>query len=177
MHTLKPILILLCLALPRACIEEYIPEKETQRTGTLVVQAQLSDKPGRQGIRISTSSTLRSPHFDPLSGCLVLLEARGGEIREFVEGSFGWYRADLEEDFLRKGEAFRLRFTTAEGNTYESGWETLLAVPEIDSVYRFGRTAAPRIRTRSPGTAVLPRYVETGPGVGPYLRWELIKDL
>ncbi len=48
-----------------ACVERYYPEEDELRTGTLVINAHLTDQPGEQVIEISRSVGLTYPSFTP----------------------------------------------------------------------------------------------------------------
>ena len=50
------------------CIERYYPKDDELKTGTLVINAHLTDEPGHQLIEISRSVTLLYHSFDPVSG-------------------------------------------------------------------------------------------------------------
>lgn len=117
------------------CVEQYYPDENELRTGTVVAEAHLTDIPGEQAIRLSRSSTIRYPEFDPLTGCYVELEQLGGSSREFVEMEAGKYLCLLDGQFLEPGKEFRLFFITQEGTRYESEYEKLSLPLGIDSVY------------------------------------------
>ncbi|MCK4992867.1 MAG: DUF4249 family protein, partial [Bacteroidales bacterium] len=117
------------------CIEQYYPDKDELKPGTLFVLAHLTGKPGLQSIHISRSSAIVYPEYNPLSACLVSVENHKGESREFSELEPGHYRSNLDQDFLKTGSAYRLEVITPNGTMYESDFEPLLPVPEIESLY------------------------------------------
>jgi hypothetical protein len=117
------------------CIERYYPEEDDLRTGTLVINAHLTNRAGEQVIEISRSVGLTYPSFDPVSGNLVEVIREDGELREFLEFSPGYYKAELDETFLQTGASFMLHVSTPDGNEYESRFDMLHPVPAIDSIY------------------------------------------
>ncbi len=117
------------------CIEEYYPDDEVLKTGTLVVQAHLNNKPGEQTLVISRSSTLVYPEFDAFSGCHVEVLSKDGDSREFKELLPGNYVFNHDDNFFRNNEEYRLIFVTPAGKQYESEFERLHPVSEINSIY------------------------------------------
>jgi hypothetical protein len=118
-----------------ACIERYYPEEDELRTGTLVINAHLTNVPGEQVVEISRSAPLINPSFDPVSGCLAEVIREDGELRIFSESDPGYYRADLDASFLEIGQAYMLHVITPDGQEYESAFDKLRPVPAIDSLY------------------------------------------
>jgi hypothetical protein len=117
------------------CVEPYDPEEEALKTGTLVINAHLTDKAGVQQIEISRSTMLHDPVYDPLAGCYAAVIREDGVSREFSDAGNGKYGSLLDGDFLQTGMSYRLHVITPDGNEYESDFEVLQPVPEIDSVY------------------------------------------
>ena len=101
------------------CVERYYPEEDNLKTGTLVINAHLTDHIGIQEIEISRSSSLINSVYDPESGCYVELERENGDTRVFNEFQPGSYRCDLQPDFLETGFSYRLHVMTPDGNEYE----------------------------------------------------------
>ena len=128
-------LILIVFLLLSGCIEEYYPDDEVLKVGTLVVQAHLNNKPGEQTLVISRSSTLVYPEFDALSGCHVEVLNKDGDSREFKEELPGFYVFNHEDNFFRNHEEYRLIFVTPAGKQYESEYEKLHPAPEVNSIY------------------------------------------
>lgn len=118
-----------------ACVERYYPEEDDLKTGTLVINAHLTNQPGEHVIEISRSVDLTEPSFDPVSGSFAEVIREDGELREFLEFKPGYYKADLDAAFLQTGASFMLHVTTPDGNVYESGFDKLRPVPTIDSLY------------------------------------------
>ena len=134
-HILFVYLIVSAFVLFSGCIEEYYPDDEVLKTGTLVVQAHLNNKAGEQTLVISRSSTLIYPEFDPLSGCFVEVVNMEGDSREFIESAPGNYVFNHDDQFFRINEEYRLNFVTPGGRQYESEFEKIHPVAEIESIY------------------------------------------
>jgi hypothetical protein len=128
-------LIVSAFLLLSGCIEEYYPDDEVLKTGTLVVQAHLNNKQGEQTLFISRSSTLVYPEFDAFSGCHVEVLSKDGDSREFKELLPGNYVFNHDDNFFRNNEEYRLIFVTPAGKQYESEFERLHPVSEINSIY------------------------------------------
>ncbi|HER09810.1 MAG TPA: DUF4249 domain-containing protein [Bacteroides sp.] len=131
----RPAWLFLILIILAGCVERYDPEEEVLKTGILVINAHLTDRPGVQQIKISRSTTLRIPKYEPVQGCYAVLVRDDGTDREFSDAGNGKYGSLLEGDFLQTGMSYRLHVITPDGNEYESDFEMLRPVPEIDSVY------------------------------------------
>lgn len=123
------------LSLFMACVERYVPLEDDLRTGTLVINAHLTNWAGEQVIEISRSAGLTYPSFEPVSGCLTEVIREDGELRVFSESDPGYYLADLDMAFLETGSAYMLHVSTPDGNEYESSFDMLRPVPAIDSIY------------------------------------------
>ncbi len=118
-----------------ACVERYYPEEDELKTGTLVINAHLTDQHGYQEIEISRSVTLLYPSANPVSGAFAELIREDGEYKEFSEQRPGYYGSDLDESFLQTGLSYMIHVITPDGHEYESDFDQLRPVPEIDSIY------------------------------------------
>jgi len=118
-----------------ACVERYYPEDDELKTGTLVINAHLTDQAGLQVIEISRSVTLLYPSADPISGAFAEVIREDGEFKEFLEERPGYYGCNLDETFLQTGMSYMIHVITPNGNEYESDFDRLRHVPDIDSIY------------------------------------------
>ncbi len=130
-----PVLTAMLLLLLPGCVEPFDPEEEALKAGTLVINAHLTDMAGVQQIEISRSTTLHDPVYEPETGCYATLLREDGASREFSDAGHGKYSSLLDGDFLQTGASYGLHVITPDGNEYESDFEILQPVPEIDSVY------------------------------------------
>lgn len=117
------------------CIEQYYPDDEELKTGTLVIIAHLNGKPGIQSIQISRSSTISYPTFDPVTDCYVEVFREDDASVVFNESQPGYYECEVEAEFLESGKNYQLVVITPEGKRYESAYEHLHNAVAIDSVY------------------------------------------
>lgn len=119
----------------QGCIERYYPDEDELKTGTLVINAHLTDEPGYQSIEISRSVTLIYPSSDPVTGAYAEIIREDGEFCEFAEEKQGWYGCNFDEEFLQTGMSYSLHVITPDGKEYESEFDRIRPVPDIDSIY------------------------------------------
>lgn len=167
--------VLFLLVFIMGCITDYYPEKNELKTGTLVVQAHLSGITGEQSVRISRSSTLVYPEFDPVSGCHVEVESLSGDYRDFVETAPGEYTGSFDPLFFRPGESYRLSFITPAGAYYVSEYEILHPAPGIDTLYYLKEDHDTRNAGESEKGIRFYIDFEIKKDSGQYLRWQLIE--
>ena len=136
-HSISLVFLLLLACWFTGCVERYYPSEENLKTGTLVINAHLTDQPGEQFIEISRSAGLTAPSFQAVSGSLAELIREDGEFRQFSEkwDKPGYYACDLEDSFLQTGQSYMTHVITPDGNEYESAMDKLRPVPAIDSIY------------------------------------------
>ena len=164
--------VLLMIALC-GCIERYYPQEEQLNIGSLVVSAHLNNTPGKQTVKLSRSISIERAVFDPVFGCYVEVERSDGEVRVFEETDPGFYQGDLDEAFLQAGGKYHLEFVSPEGQRYESGYETLFPVPEIEKLY-YELESLPTSDPRKTDQGI--RFFVDFPikkDSGRYLRWEM----
>jgi len=123
----------LCL-LGSSCVEYYEPELEESQE-VLVISGMISDSPGRHVVRVSNSSPYRSPEFQGLGNCVVNVSDQDGNMVHYMDEGDGVYAADIPDDFLEVGDAVSLFVQTPNSREYRSVYDTILACPEIDSLY------------------------------------------
>jgi hypothetical protein len=129
------ICLLYLMTIVSSCIERYYPEEDDLKTGTLVINAHLTNQPDEQVIEISRSVGLTEPSLDPVSGSFAEVIREDGELQIFSEFKPGYYRAQLDESFLQTGMSFMIHVITPDGEEYESDFDKLRPVPAIDSIY------------------------------------------
>ena len=138
-----------------------------------MINAHLTDQPGYQVIEISRSVTLLFPSADPVSGSFAEVIREDGEFREFSEDKPGFYGCQLEESFLQKGMSYMVHVITPDGKEYESGFDKLRPVPEIDSIYYEVETAS--YETVSDSTDGVRFFIDFtfNDEAYEYIRWEV----
>ena len=135
MRVIKGKTYIFLLLLLNGCIERYYPESDEIFTGTLVINAALTNITGSQTIQISRSDGLLNPEFIPESSCVVELENLAGEQLSFTEDTPGYYKAHVSDDFMRIGDQYMLRVVTSNGNVYLSEYSKLHPPTAIDKVH------------------------------------------
>lgn len=166
--------IFVLLLLP-ACVDRYYPGEDEIITGTLVINAQISNIPGMQTIQISRSVGLVYPEFNPESSCVVELEKLDGEQVSFSESTAGYYSADVPPGFMEYGDQYMLRVITSNGNIYLSDYSTLKHPTAIDRIYyelESNPTADPDVYVEG-----IRFYIDfqVDTDSSEYMRWEMLE--
>ena len=124
------ILILLC----GSCVEPYEPVLEESQE-VMVISGMISDQPGLHSLTVSLSSSYKLPVFQGVDFCTVLVEDQAGNIVHYTNTGEGIYEADFPDSFLEVGDAASLQVITPDDRVYRSLYDTILACPELDSIY------------------------------------------
>jgi hypothetical protein len=125
---------LLFLILLTSCIDEYWPEMDRYEN-LLVVDGTLTDMPGPYTIRLSMTSRINSPQYNPLPGCSVTLLDNTGNAEQLSETEPGVYSTSVNGIQGVAGRQYKIQIVTPSGKTYSSPFEQLPAPVGIDSVY------------------------------------------
>jgi len=165
-------LILLC----NSCIDRYYPDPDSIKTGTLVVDAHLTDLSEEQTIRISRSDDLSRAYANLEADCFVTVIVENGESIEFTETEPGTYKASPPDEFIATGVGYRLNIVTADGVVYESEEEFVHPARRIESVYYevetvYGNNEGDSLN----GIRVFVDF-EINPEQLSFYRWELIES-
>ncbi|MBC7893519.1 MAG: DUF4249 domain-containing protein [Sphingobacteriaceae bacterium] len=153
--------ILLPLYLLLACVEPYAPRGLNLEGEVLVVDANLTDQPEAQFVRLTRSLAKPFSEFteEPLTGASVTVHVNDvpQTLREASPG-----RYEMPAGFVGKvGERFQLQFSTPAGQRYESGVETMQRVSKIEKAYdRFDAQAIANVE-RTKFTPAHLIYVDT----------------
>lgn len=168
-------LVILASLFLNGCVERYYPSADDVLIGTLVVNAHLTDRPGKQKITISRSDKLLFPTYIPETECYVLVEDQKGDVLEFLEDEPGDYWADIPAEFLESGSFYRLLLMTPDGNRYESEYSLLRSATSIDKIYY----ELESIPTSDPLKTVdgIRFYMDfqVDPDSAEFMRWELVE--
>lgn len=127
-------MILVLLAVCSSCIEPFNPDINEQQD-VMVINGMITDTPGIHTVTISRSSPYDDPGFRPVDYCVVAVEDNEGNLEYYSYAGYGEYRANLAPPFLGEGKSYSLIVKTPFGEEYRSDYDTLLACPEVDSVY------------------------------------------
>lgn len=127
-------IILLTGILCVSCVEPFEPVLEESQE-VLVISGMVTDQPGLHEIRVSRSSSYKLPVFQGLDFCLVSVEDQDGNRIYYTNLGEGLYTADIPDSFLEVGDAVSLQVRTPDDWVYRSSFDTILACPELDSIY------------------------------------------
>ncbi|WP_370086862.1 DUF4249 domain-containing protein [Ekhidna sp.] len=124
--------IILIVTLP-SCIQPHDIQMHDQRRA-LVVDAIVTNIPGRQSVRLEYSYSLVNSHPELLSGALVRLSDDMGNNIEFNETSLGTYQPEPSFAGI-VGRKYKIFIQTPDGDEYESKEEELLEPAKISAIY------------------------------------------
>lgn len=130
----KNIIIFALLLWASGCQIPYEAEID-EKTGLLSVEGSVVKGDSIQTIIISRSTSLYTPHFDPVNGCVIIVEDELGNTFSFQGKDDGVYKAEISQDDLVYGRNYRLVIITPDGKRYESDHEQLNKGAPVDSVY------------------------------------------
>jgi len=123
-------LVLLC----GSCVEPFEPVLEESQE-VLVISGMVTDRAGPHKVTVSLSSNYKQPVFQGVDFCIVAVVNQEGDMVHYSNAGAGVYIADLPDSFLEVGDAARLQVITPDDRVYLSSYDTILACPELDSVY------------------------------------------
>jgi hypothetical protein len=131
--TRNHILILFCV-ICCSCVEPFEPVLEESQE-VLVISGMISDGPGRHTVTVSLSAPYRWPDFNGMENCVVTVTDQHGNTVDYIDEGEGTYAADIPDSFLEVGDAVSLHVLTPDHGEYWSSFDTILACPDLDSVY------------------------------------------
>lgn len=128
------IFILLTFSMFFSCKDEFWPELKKYEN-LLVVDGFLSDQPGPYEVRLSWSTGVQNPQFNPYQGAQVLIMDDEGNSEELTETEPGIYQTAANGLQGVVGKSYKIRINTPTEQTYESNYQLLTAKVGIDSLY------------------------------------------
>lgn len=123
-----------------SCISPFDPDYKGGEHDLLVVDGSLIKGFETQVIKISRSSSISQPEYQPVENCQVKITDDSGNEFVFIEESKGKYIANIEDALLNYDTGYKLVFSTPSGESYESGYQKLLRTAPVDSIYSFKET-------------------------------------
>ncbi len=125
-----PALILITVV---CCIEPFYPDIE-EYENVLVVDGLITNE--NIVYQVKLSRTLKFDDIDkkPVTGAIVQVTDDEGNAYIFREKKPGTYVSDPDEFTGQIGKKYKLTIETVDENKYESGFEEIKKVPEIDSI-------------------------------------------
>lgn len=130
----KIYIILLLGILCGSCVTPYEPELDESQE-VLVISGMITDQSGLHEVTVSRSSSYRLPEFQGLEACVVTVTNQDGDMIFYNDLGDGIYEADVPGDFLDVGDAASLYVMTPNQREYQSSYDTILACPDLDSIY------------------------------------------
>ncbi len=116
------------------CKEEFPLEFKTNEN-ILVVEGGITNKPGPYSIRLSTTLPINQPIRVPFDKCVVTISDDQGHSEILTETSPGVYLTSKEGIQGTIGFEYSLSVVTPNGKVYQTAFEEMKPVLEIDSVY------------------------------------------
>lgn len=116
-----------------SCIEEYWPELTGDYDNLLVIEGKITNEPGPYTIKLSRSSSLLEPDYNPLSGANITISDDQGNSETLSESSAGIYKTSETGMQGVIGRMYKLMIES-NGKTYESEYEELLAPVGVESI-------------------------------------------
>ena len=116
-----------------SCVEE-IEFSSADQTVTLVIDCTLSTGSDTQLVKIFRTSKVGQQVFSSVEGATVVLFDQEGQSETAVYAGNGNYRFGEKKVPVIIGGSYYIEIETSNGNKYVSDIETILPVPEIDSL-------------------------------------------
>lgn len=116
-----------------SCVEEIVFNSDGL-TGTLVIDCTLSTGSETQLVQIFRTSRVGQRVFIPVEGATAVLFDQEGQSETAVYIGNGHYRFEEKKVPVKVGGSYYIEIETSPGRKYVSDIETILPVPEIDSL-------------------------------------------
>ncbi|WP_019990533.1 DUF4249 domain-containing protein [Rudanella lutea] len=161
--------VLLWLAF--SCVTPYNPDTQSL-DGKLVVDGNVTDQPGRNGINLTltTDYTVTGLNFLVTKATVYVIDDRGQRIsyRESTGGNYQPVDANWKGQV---GRTYTLFIQTTDGRQYQSTPQLMRAVPPIDTLY-YEYTRKPGVSTQTVNKG-FDLYIDTKDPATPgdYYRW------
>ncbi len=117
-----------------SCKEEFRIEFDTNEK-ILVVEGGITNKPGPYVVRLSNTLPVNQPIRVPVGNCVVTLFDDKGNSEILRETEPGIYQTSKNGIQGTVGNEYSLSVVTPDGKVYQTGFEEMKPVIEIDSVY------------------------------------------
>ena len=116
------------------CIEPFYPDIE-EYENVLVVDGLITNENMVYQVKLSRTMQFGDINKKPVPGAAVQVVDDLGSTYMFREIKSGTYQSYPEEFVGQTGRKYKLLIETSEGNKYESAFEELKQIPEIDSIH------------------------------------------
>lgn len=135
MHVKSKIVIplLFLMLLISGCRDEFMP-KINDYDNVLVVDGMITNEAGPYTIKLSRTSDVNKPDYQPLTGCEVTVTDDSGNPEQFAEEAPGVYKSATEGMTAQTGSSYKLSVVTPDGSQYESEFIEMKPAIGIDSI-------------------------------------------
>jgi len=134
MNKLINILLAVSMVVLGACREEFWPDL-TKYENLLVVDGLITNDSGPYEVKLSFSTAVQNPDFNPFSGAQVVIMDNEGTSETLTETSPGIYTTAANGIQGVIGQQYKLIVTTPGENHYESDFQTLMDPVGISEVH------------------------------------------
>ncbi len=124
----------LILVIVTNCIDPFYPDIE-EYENVLVVDGFITNENSVYKVKLSRTQRFDDVDRKSVTGAIVQVIDDSGNIYLFRETETGSYESNSSEFRGQVGKKYKLNIETADGDRYESGFEEMKKVPEIDSIY------------------------------------------
>lgn len=118
-----------------SCIDEYWPDVLPKYQNALVVDGEITNKPGPYQIKLSLSTNVNNPYFRPLTGCEVVISEKNGGSEILDEIEKGIYTTSIDGIQGKCGNSYKLTIITPGNDRFESEYDKMAFPTEIDTIY------------------------------------------
>ena len=116
------------------CIDPFYPDIE-EYENVMVVDSFITNENTVYHVKLSRTQRFNDLDKKPVPGAIVQVIDDSGNTYLFRETEAGSYESNPGEFVGQIGRKYKLIIETKDGNKYESGFEEMKKVPEIDSIY------------------------------------------
>ncbi|MCD4680727.1 MAG: DUF4249 domain-containing protein [Bacteroidales bacterium] len=128
------ILMLSGILLLSSCVKEYWPDLKSGSDNLLVIDGKISNDPGPYTVKLSISSPIQNPEFNPVTNAVVTIIDENMVQEVLTETSSGIYQTAENGIQGEIGHRYKLSVITKAGGIYESDFEELLDPVGVASV-------------------------------------------
>ncbi|MCF8229486.1 MAG: DUF4249 domain-containing protein [Bacteroidales bacterium] len=126
--------ILILVLVSFSCIDEY-PLDIKSYEDLLVVDGMITNLPGPYTVKLSRSTSVEHPQFDPVQQAVVRIADDLGNSEQLLETEKGIYQTSAGGMQGVAGRNYKLNIQLKSGKQYETAFEKLQPAVGIDSVY------------------------------------------
>jgi len=131
---IKVLILLITTLFLTSCVEKFMPELDKYEN-LLVVDGMITNEAGPYTIRLSTSTAINTPGFKPYIGATVTITDNLGNSETLIETIPGNYSTSYNGMQGVIGRKYKISISTQDGDIYESDYEQMYGLAQIDSIY------------------------------------------